>query len=55
MPVTKVMIIEDHPIFSKGLAQLINVQKVFQVVGEATNHEEAMEILAAEKPELVQL
>ncbi len=52
MPVTKVMIIEDHPIFSKGLAQLINVQKVFQVVGEATNHEEAMEILAAEKPEL---
>lgn len=52
MPVTKVMIIEDHPIFSKGLAQLINVQKVFQVVGEARNHAEAMVILAAEKPEL---
>lgn len=52
MPVTKVMIIEDHPIFSKGLAQLINVQKIYNVVGEATNHAEAMEILAKEKPEL---
>lgn len=52
MPVTKVMIIEDHPIFSKGLAQLINVQKIYEVVGEARNHKEAMDILAEQKPEL---
>lgn len=52
MPVTKVMIIEDHPIFSKGLAQLINVQKIYEVVGEARNHKEAMDILADQKPEL---
>jgi two-component system response regulator NreC len=52
MPATKVMIIEDHPIFSKGLAQLINVQKIYTVVGEAQNHAQAMEILKREQPEL---
>lgn len=52
MPATKVLIIEDHPIFSKGLAQLINVQKVYTVVGEAQNRAEAMAILAKENPEL---
>lgn len=52
MQETKVMIIEDHPIFSKGLAQLINVQKIYVVVGEAKNGAEAMSILEKEKPEL---
>jgi len=52
MPATKVLIIEDHPIFSKGLAQLISVQQIYTVVGEAKNKAESMEILAKENPEL---
>src|SRR5574344_2989970 len=52
MPATKVLIIEDHPIFSKGLAKLINVQKIYTVVGEAQNSSEAMAILEKENPEL---
>ena len=52
MQETKVMIIEDHPIFSKGLAQLINLQKIYVVVGEAKNSAEAMDILEKKEPEL---
>ena len=52
---TAVMIVEDHPLFSRGLAQLIDAQSGFRVVGEAQNFEQALEILEKEKPELTVL
>lgn len=52
MNTTSVMIIEDHPLFSKGLAQLIEAQSSYVVVGEARNSKEAMEILKEKQPKL---
>lgn len=52
MPVTTVMIVEDHPLFSKGLRQLIESQAIYSVVGEATNSTEALALVESAHPEL---
>ena len=46
------MIIEDHPLFSKGLASLIESKSSYKVVGEAPNLTEARIIAEREKPGL---
>ena len=52
MPAVSVMLVDDHPIFSKGLAQLIGAQCMYKVVGEARDSAEAMDLLEREKPDL---
>jgi len=57
MPETKtikVMIVEDHPLFSKGLASLIAGagKPGYSVTGEAANLSDAMKIAQQEKPAL---
>ncbi|MDR1324549.1 MAG: response regulator transcription factor [Treponema sp.] len=47
-----VMIVEDHPLFSKGLASLIKTQTAYTIVGEAMNGAEAMELLRMKDPDL---
>jgi len=49
----KVMIVEDHPIFRKGLAQLINEEKDMEICGEAEDVIEARRILGREKPDMM--
>ncbi len=51
--ITKIILVEDHPIFRKGLAQLINNEKSMEVVGEAEDSVEALRIIKNEKPDLV--
>lgn len=46
------MIVEDHPLFSKGLAQLINAQESYKVIGEAGTTAEALSLLDEKKPNL---
>jgi DNA-binding NarL/FixJ family response regulator len=53
MSITRVLIIEDHPLFSKGLASLIISQHLFMIVGEARNSAEARELLKTRKVDLV--
>ncbi|MDR0456593.1 MAG: response regulator transcription factor [Treponema sp.] len=51
----KVMIVEDHPLFSRGLASLITAgagKPGYSVVGEAVNLAEAIKIAEQEKPAL---
>jgi DNA-binding NarL/FixJ family response regulator len=48
----KVMIVEDHPLFSNGLASLIGNTDGYKVVGEAANLSTAMKIAEKEKPHL---
>ena len=48
----KVLIVEDHPLFSKGLASLIGNMPGYCVAGEAANLTNAMQIAESEKPEL---
>lgn len=47
-----VLIIDDHPLFSRGLGQLIESQKIYKVVGMAKNRQEALELLDENKPDL---
>ncbi len=47
-----VLIIDDHPLFSRGLAQLIETQEIYRVTGTAKNRNEALELLPRLKPDL---
>ena len=48
----KVLIVEDHPLFSKGLASLIMSKSGYHVVGEAPDLKTARELAEKEKPDL---
>jgi DNA-binding NarL/FixJ family response regulator len=52
MAVTKIIIVEDHPLFSKGLTSLIISQPPYLVVGEAKNLAAAVELARSKKPDL---
>lgn len=51
MPIT-VLIIDDHPLFSRGLAQLIETQKEYKVVAMAQNRNEALDTIQKYTPNL---
>jgi len=52
MPQTSVLIVDDHPIFSKGLAALLASQPLFSIAGEASCSSEAMKIIQETHPDL---
>ena len=47
-----VMVIDDHPLFSRGLAQLIETQSSYKVNGMAKDRKEALGMLEKVKPNL---
>ena len=53
MPLTKVIVVEDHPLFSKGLISLIISQPSYMVVGEANNLKSALDQVRNKRPHLV--
>jgi DNA-binding NarL/FixJ family response regulator len=53
MAAVKIMIVEDHPLFSKGLSSLIGSREGYSVVGEAKDSREALELAVETKPDLV--
>jgi DNA-binding NarL/FixJ family response regulator len=48
----RIVIVDDHPLFRKGLEQLIHSDGTFQVCGEAGNAAEAMEEIRKLNPDL---
>jgi DNA-binding NarL/FixJ family response regulator len=50
---SRIMIVDDHPIFRKGLAQLINEEIDLEVCGEAEDVPEAKKFLEKLKPDMV--
>ena len=50
---TRLLIVDDHPITRAGLVHLINRQPDMVVCGEAKNASEALDAVAAGKPDLV--
>jgi DNA-binding NarL/FixJ family response regulator len=51
----RVLLVDDHPLVRRGLAELLNRTGDFDCCGEAENSAEAQKALAALKPDLVVL
>ena len=47
-----VIIIDDHPLFSRGLSQLIETQKSYKVTGIAKDKTQAIEMITGQAPDL---
>ena len=54
-PLESVLIVDDHPLFRKGLAQLLQTAPAFRLVGEATGGAEGVEMARSLQPDLVLL
>ncbi len=50
-----ILVIDDHPLLRKGMAQLIEMDKEFSLIGEAANGEEGIELAARLKPDIILL
>lgn len=51
-PVRKVVLVDDHPIMRRGLAQLVSAEAGLDVGGEAGSAREGLELIARLKPDL---
>lgn len=47
---SKIMIVDDHPIMRRGLAELINLEKDLTVCGEADSVKTALELMKLREP-----
>lgn len=50
-----VMVIDDHPLFRRGVCQLLEMSKGFKVIGEASNGAEGLEMAKRLDPDLILL
>jgi len=48
----RIVIVDDHPLFRKGLEEMIHSEGTFAVCGEAGNAAEAMEVIRKLNPDL---
>ncbi|HNQ03021.1 MAG TPA: two-component system response regulator NarL [Thiobacillaceae bacterium] len=51
----RLLIIDDHPLFRKGVLQLIKPEPEFEVVGEASTGTEGLELAASLRPDMILL
>ena len=49
----RILIVDDHPIFRHGLAQLINQEEDLYVCGEAEDYHGAMKAVKDLKPDMI--
>ncbi len=50
-----VLVVDDHPLFRKGVRQLLTMADGIDVVGEAGNRSEALELARRHEPDLILL
>lgn len=50
---TRVMIVDDHPLVRSGIRALIQMEDDLDVCGEAEDHAGALEVIAAQRPDMV--
>jgi two-component system, NarL family, response regulator NreC len=55
MPPTRVLIADDHPLIRSGLRALLGREKEFEVVGEAADGYQALELVEQLRPDVVML
>jgi two-component system response regulator DegU len=53
MSMIKVMIVEDHALVRQGLRQLLSLETDFEVVGEAQDGNEVLELVNAVRPDVI--
>lgn len=51
--VTRIMLVDDHPIVREGLAESINREPDLLVCAQAEDHQEALKLFEAARPDLV--
>jgi DNA-binding NarL/FixJ family response regulator len=51
----RIVVVDDHALFRRGLISLIEEMPEFQVVGEAVNGQEALAVIERVKPDIVLL
>lgn len=51
----RLVVVDDHALFRRGLVGLLGDMPEFQVVGEAGDGVEALDVIAAQKPDLILL
>ncbi len=49
----RILLVDDQSLFREGLRTILSVQSEFEVVGEAANGEEALQLAATFQPEVV--
>lgn len=49
----KIVIVDDHPLVRRGLASVISMQPNVEFAGEATNSQEALQVIEETQPDLV--
>jgi len=50
--VTRVLIVDDHPLVRSGIKALIDMEDDLEVSGEAEDHRDAMDAIAADRPDM---
>lgn len=51
----RILIVDDHPLFRKGVTQLLAIDEHFDVVGEAASGDEGYSLALSLKPDLILL
>lgn len=51
----RILIADDHPVFRQGLISLFRVEREFEVVGEATDGKQALQLLQTVRPDVLLL
>jgi two-component system nitrate/nitrite response regulator NarL len=54
-PTQSILIIDDHPLFRKGLSQLIQTAEEFEIVGEASGGKEGIALAHSLRPDIILL
>ena len=52
-PVYSIILVDDHPLFRKGVAQLVEDDSNFSLVGEASNARDGMALVEALDPDVI--
>ena len=52
---TRVLIIDDHPLFRRGVSQLLELNQGFELVGEAASGQEGIDLAKRLDPDLILL
>ncbi len=53
MTKTTVIIVDDHPLFRQGVVDSISLEPDFDVLGEASNGDDALKMVKEKKPDIV--